>query len=181
MRTASRLVLAAALLLTPLAAHAASYWTATGSTGVISPQNGYVVSNPITGIDAYATVLSWSNSGSGPGITYNSSYTGTGSAPPVVYNVTSSTAKPGWTGLEIGFTGITTSGSYISATLYQVDPTTGNTTSLCSVGTPVGYNFQGCNFSSTAMDFSSYAYYVQVVLSRTAKTQYPQINYLNVH
>jgi hypothetical protein len=172
------LAITLAFLLSPLAGHAiAPPWTAAGTTGSIYPGNFWVSYNSLSGGSITQGVFLTLNNG---GITFSSGYTGTGGPFPIFYNVTSPQAAPGWTSLEMGYTGVTTSGAYISTSLYQVDPNTGAKTLLCNVGSPVGSTYQGCNFT-TAMNFNNYAYYVEVDLSRTSKTQSPQINYLKIH
>lgn len=174
MRLSPRLVLAVALLLTPLAGHAiAPPWAAAGNTGTITPGNFWYSFNPSTGVLVEGIILTWNNGG----ITFSSGFNGTGTYS-VTYNVTSPQASPGWTTLEMGYS--IASGGGVVTTLYQVNPNTGAKTTLCSVGSATGATYQGCDFT-TAMNFNSFAYYVQVDLGRTAKTQFPQINYLKIH
>jgi hypothetical protein len=162
MRTILRFVFALALLVTPLAAHAVPpYWTAVGFSGVLG----------ITGLN-----LAGYN---GAGLTYNAS-AGTTSFG-AIYNVTSSQIKPVWTNLVIGYSGTTSPGSNVVGTLYQVDPATGLTTVICSVGSNAVDNIEGCSFPSTSFDFSSHSYYVAVVLSRTSTSQHPQINHVSIN
>ena len=164
-------------LLSPLVVLAvAPPWTAAGATGAIYPDNVWVTYNSLSGTISEGVFLAPNNGG----ITFSNGYTGTAGPFLILYNVTSPQAAPGWTTLEMGYTGITSSGAYISASLYQVDPNTGAKTLLCNVGSPVGLTYQGCNFT-TSMNFNNYAYYVEVDLSRTSKTQSPQINYLKIH
>ena len=182
MRTISRLLVAACLLLPAAANAVAPPWIAAGASGSINPGNEWYTfspGNPSVGIAPFfatGTILVWNQGG----ITFSSSYTGTGTFS-VTYNVTSPQASPGWNAFEIGYSGISGSGPYVAATLYEVDPHTGNRTSLCNVGSPVGSTYQGCDLT-TAMTFNNTkAYYVQVDLTRTAKTQFPQINYISIH
>jgi hypothetical protein len=171
------LAITLALLLSPLAGHAiAPPWTAAGTAGSIFPGNVWVSYNSLSGSITQGVFLTWNNGG----ITFSSGYTGTGGPFSIIYNVTSPQAAPGWTALEMGFSGVTSSGADISTSLYQVDPNTGAKTLLCNVGSPVGATYQGCNFTA-AMNFNNYAYFVEVDLSRTSKTQSPQINYLKIH
>lgn len=160
MRIVSRLVVVA-ILLFPLSSYAAQ-WTAAGVTGSISP------SSP-------NAAPAWN----GPGITYSSGYSGTSSIT-ITYNVTSDTAQPGWTDLTMGYSNAFSAGAVV-VTLYRVSLTTGNRASICSTGNSLIDNIEGCSFAATAVNFDTFAYYVQVVLSRTSTSEFPQINFLKIN
>lgn len=63
----------------------------------------------------------------------------------------------------------------ITATLFQVDPCTGNQTPLCSVMSTsnVTNTCSDCTFTSTPVNFAAHLYYIQVVLQRTSSTLDP--------
>jgi hypothetical protein len=173
MKACAKLV-AAIVLLTPLSAHALSQWTAAGVTGSIASYNIRI------GFTGSGTVAYQIAGGNGAGMSYfNSSNSGTDPFT-VVYNVTSSEIQPLWTTLTIGYSGVV-SGASIVATLYQVTPATGGRTALCSATSTSFTSLQSCTFSSSSLDFSSYAYYVEAIVDRSSSSQLPTINYVSIN
>jgi hypothetical protein len=163
MRVPVRIALVVLLSMLPFAAHAQPlHWTAVGSTGTVDPQS--------TGIYLFT----------GAGITYNSS----GSTVSILarYNVTNTTGTetPSWTTLEMGYTD-PSSGGGVLAQLIQVDPCTGNTTTICSVNSVTATkSCRSCTFASNTINFSTKLYYVQVILNRTSTTQFPTLYTLRI-
>src|SRR3954452_16276624 len=153
MHQRTRIALIAVLLLLPFAAAQAVplHWTAVGSAGTVDP-------------------------------TFNGGgqvYTGAGVSPAgtvpsllVRYNVVNPTGTetPAWTTLEMGYTD-TGGGGGVVAQLIQVDPCTGNTTQICSIGsTTATQSCRSCNFASNTINFATKLYYVQVILNKGTTT-----------
>ncbi len=159
----------AAILLAPLSAHASSQWTAVGVSGSFASAN--------IKVGAFTAPV---GVGNGVGITY---YAGSiaGTDPfPVAYNVTSYETLPAWTTLTIGYSGVV-SGTSIVATLYSVAPATGSRTAICSASSLTTTTTSSCTFSSTSMDFSANAYYVEVIIDRSTTSQFPTINFVGIN
>lgn len=91
------------------------------------------------------------------------------------------TGKPTWIGLRVGYRdpdGVNSS-TRVYATLYQVDRSTGNLTALTSFDSN-SYTDSGATqhtklFFGIAFDFSKYAYYIDVSLTRSAGFTTPQV------
>jgi hypothetical protein len=153
MQSRTRIALAALLLLLPLAAAQAVplHWTAVGSGGTVDPTfNG--------GGQVYT----------GAGV----SPVGSSTSLLVRYNVVNPTGTetPAWTTLEMGYTD-TGGGGGVVAQLVQVDPCTGNTTTICSVGsTTATQSCRTCTFANTTFNFATKLYYVQVILNKGTTT-----------
>jgi hypothetical protein len=157
------------ILLAPLSARAVSQWTAVGVSGTFASANVKI-----------GTFTSPIGIGSGVGITY---YGGSaaGTDPfPIAYNVTSYETLPPWTTLTIGYSGVV-SGTSIVATLYSVAPATGTRTAICSASSLTTTTTGSCTFSSSSMDFSANAYYVEVIIDRSTTSQFPTINYVGLN
>lgn len=160
-------VFAAATLLTmPLTSSAQSGWTSGCSAGAT--------------IDETSASLYQTN---GPSLLFRAGVIGTITAR---YNVTNtaapSSATPPWTTLELGYTNRVN--AEITATLVQVEPCTGETTTICSVTTQRGVllNCITCTFPVGTIDFSNYVYYVQVDITRpVAAVLSPQANTLRIY
>jgi len=153
MHQRTRIVLIAVLLLLPLAAAQAVplHWTAVGSTGIVDPTfngGGYVFTGAgISPANTTPTLLA----------RYN------------VVNPTG-TETPAWTTLEMGYTD-TGSGGGVVAQLIQVDPCTGNTTQICSIGsTTATQSCRSCTFASNTINFATKLYYVQILLVKGSTT-----------
>jgi hypothetical protein len=160
MRIAARLTILAAALVLPLAAQAGVYWTSIASACVVDPQSPYYEF-----VESGLTYLELSSSTSPIQARCN-----------VV--TTQDTNAPGWTTLEIGYSNATSNGQ-ITAEIVQV--TTGNSiTSFCTVSNNSNNGTHTCTFTN-AFDFSTYAYYVDIVIGRAATGEYPQINYVSLH
>ena len=89
---------------------------------------------------------------------------------------------PPWTTFELGYT--IRANSEITATLFQVDPCTGESTTICSMTTQRGVllNCITCTFPAGTIDFSNYVYYVQVDVTRpVAAVLGPQANTLRIY
>lgn len=102
------------------------------------------------------------------------------------YNVTNTaspdSSTPPWTTFELGYTNRVN--ATITASLVQVEPCTGETTTICSVTTQRGVlsNCVTCTFAAGTIDFSNYAYYVQVDITRpVAAVVSPQANTLRIY
>lgn len=158
MHLRTRIALIAVLLLLPLAAAQAVplHWTAVGSGGTVDPVfnngGGYVYTNA--------------------GITFAGGGAGNNTIL-ARYNVVNPTGTetPAWTTLEMGYTD-TGAGGGVLAQLIQVDPCTGNTTTICSIGsTTATQSCRSCTFANNVINFSTKLYYVQVLLNRTSTTQ----------
>lgn len=109
-----------------------------------------------------------------------------GSVVPVVarYNVTNSLAAftntPPWDNLELGYFD-NAAGSAVSATLYRVDPCTGNRLALCTV-TSIDNALatcRRCTFTQD-MDFGNYLFYVEVTVTRNASALTPSARTLRI-
>lgn len=137
-------------------------WTAVGSTGTVDPQQ--------VGL---AGVFNGTRLG----------FAGlTGSTVIARFNVTDGVPyMPSWTVLEVGAVN-TSLVDTVVATLYMVDPCTGNTSLLCSVthqgAGPVG-TCATCTFPGNSIDFSGYLYYVEVSINRTPGAN-PQLSTLRI-
>lgn len=159
----------AAVLLAPLSAHA-SQWTAVGATGSIVSFNLYQ--------PCLNCVISQIAGATAGGMTYLS---GASNNPiTVTYNVNASDTLPLWTTLTMGYSGATASGSTVSATLYSMT-SSGVRTSICTANSTTFTTLSTCTFSSSAIDFSSAAYYVEVIVDRNSSSQFPKINYLSLN
>lgn len=154
-----------ALFLLPISLSAATRWTAVPSTGAIDA----------TSLSAYST--------SGAILQH-----ALGSTTPVIarYNVTnlfaSVTDSPGWDNMELGYFD-NAPGSSVSATLYQVNPCTGNRTALCTV-TSVDSSVAtcaSCNFHNTPLHFDNFLYYVEVTITRNSTTLTPSLRSLRLY
>jgi hypothetical protein len=163
MRTAVRLVGFAALALTlSPAAFAVHDWTAVGSTAAID--------NPSLGQYGFA----------GPALTFSAG----GSAITAHYNVTNTfdegpnPDQPGWRIFELGYNNFP--GGAITATLFQVDPCTGNQVVLCTINAVSATNIcTACSFTPV-IDFSLHLYYIEVRMSRTNSTIFPAVKTLRL-
>jgi hypothetical protein len=166
MRTATRLLAFTALALTlSPAAFAARDWTAVASTGAVDG----------TSIPFFAF--------NGPSLTYLSP---NNSLQPVIarYNVTNTfdnnanPDRPGWTTLELGYTN--PAGCTITATLFQVEPCTGNEIVLCTIRAANSSNLcSTCSFTQV-IDFNLHLYYVEVILTRNNPTLLPMAKTLRL-
>lgn len=153
MQSRTRIALVALLLLLPLAAAQAVplHWTAVGSGGTVDPTfngGGHVYTGAgVSPVGSSASLL----------VRYN------------VVNPTG-TETPAWTTLEMGYTD-TGSGGGVVAQLIQVDPCTGNTTQICSIGsTTATQSCRSCTFASNTINFATKLYYVQVTLIKGTTT-----------
>lgn len=136
-------------------------WTAVASTGVVDEES----------LGRYEAT--------GSSITYRSTSPSLDSIV-VRYNVTNlslNQAIPGWTQLELG-SAVPAAGGVVSATLFRVDPCTGQQQEICTT-TNDGINAMGackvCQFPANAINFSSFLYYVRVVLDRADQPNPPSV------
>lgn len=153
MKAMSRFLLAA-LLLSAVPAFAQSHdWSRTGNNGVLDR------------LSLFSVTLS------GPAMKFRSTSTGTVVARYPITNTfgAGSSKTPGWTTLWATYLDNSSSGS-VTATLYKVDKCTDTITQVCQVSSSdsASTQCQSCSFSSSTFDFSSYTYYVEVTLARTA-------------
>jgi hypothetical protein len=170
MRAVARpLVFATLLLVLAPAAFAANHWTSVASTGAIDGSS-----------------LSFF-SFAGPTLTY---LPGSTSLLPVIarYNVTNTydnnanPEMPGWTTFQLGYSAVGLPAGAVSATLFQVDPCTGNQVVICTVNSLSGVsNVCGdCTFLSTTFNFAAHLYYIQVTLTRHASNLFPTAKTLQI-
>jgi hypothetical protein len=176
MRSSVALVVTAILFM-PLLAGAQSQWSSVGAAGTVITADFAAWGYPTGGI--YTTPLAGAN---GAGVSYLFGDAGFPENDPfsVAYNVTSSELQPAWTTFTITYSGVTSSGSTISATLYQVSPTTGARTAICSVSSITTATTRSCTFSSTTFDFNSNGYYVEATIDRSSDSQRPTLNFLSI-
>lgn len=169
MRAVARPVVFAILLLALApAAFAGGHWTSVASTGAIDGSS-----------------LSYF-SFAGPNLTY---LAGSTSLTPLIarYNVTntfdnnSNPDMPGWTTLELTYGAAGLPAAAVTATLFQVDPCTGNQVLICTVSSLAGASTCGdCTFSSTTFNFASHVYYVEVTEIRHASNLFPTAKTLRI-
>jgi hypothetical protein len=169
MKTASRFLVSIALLLALApAAFAARDWTSVASTGAIDGSS--------LGFFTFA----------GPTLTY---LAGSTSVAPVIarYNVTNTFDNnpnpdmPGWTTFELGYSAAGLPAGAVSATLFQVDPCTGNQVPLCTVNSlPNVTNVCGTCPIPAPIDFAHHLYYIQVTLTRPVPNLFPTAKTLRI-
>lgn len=173
-----RLFLVAAVLLMPLSADAQSQWSSVGAAGTVVSADFAVWGYPTGGV--YTTPLAGAN---GAGVSYLVGDAGWPENEPffVAYNITSPDLQPAWTTFTITYSGVTSSGSSIAATLYSVSPTTGARTAICSVSSLTTTTTRSCTFSSTTFDFNANGYYVEAKIDRSSDSQRPTLNFLKIN
>ncbi|HEY0781216.1 MAG TPA: hypothetical protein VGE98_02075 [Thermoanaerobaculia bacterium] len=152
----------AAFLALPFTAQASAIWSSIASGG---------------GMLDSATPVYETN---GSGITFPLSSTAA-TVIKIRYNV-SNTAEtnPSWTTFSISTAGISTTGS-VAATLMQTDLTTAANTTVCSVSSGTTSGIKSCTFSSTAIDFTQYNYWIIAVVSRSDPSSFPAIFSLRIN
>jgi hypothetical protein len=163
MRSARRLLVFGSLFLAlSQGAFAIHDWTAVASTGAIDGSSlGFFMF-------------------SGPSLTY---LTGSTVLTPVIarYNVTNTFDNnanpdmPAWTTFELGYSDTGLPAGSVSATLFQVDPCTGNQVAICTVSSisNVANMCGDCTFNAGTFDFAHHLYYIQVTLTRPAPNLFP--------
>jgi hypothetical protein len=143
------------LLLTALPLAAQTYdWSMVGSTGTpANPAVGYMYTGPTFEFSPFAR----GNLTSRYRVTntYGSAYS----------------KVPGWTTLYASVTDNSTSGS-VTTRLLQVDKCNSTETVICTITSTDSSDphCDTCTFSSTAIDFANFEYYVDVKLSRSVST-----------
>lgn len=102
------------------------------------------------------------------------------------YNVTNTfggglTDLPPWSTLELGTFDNTAQGG-VRATLFQVDPCTGNLVALCTVGSEdaTAPTCQKCSFTPQ-IDFNKFLYYVEVIIFRSNGAVFPSARTLRIY
>jgi hypothetical protein len=102
------------------------------------------------------------------------------------YNVTNTfggglSDLPPWNTLELGSLDTSTLGG-VRATLFQVDPCSGNLVALCSVGSvdATAPTCQKCSFTPQ-IDFTKYLYYVEVFVFRSNGAVFPSARTLRIY
>lgn len=102
------------------------------------------------------------------------------------YNVTNTfgggvSDLPPWSTLELGYFD-NAAGSAVSATLFQVDPCTGNRVILCSITSAdtTAPNCQRCTFGQQ-INFANFLYYVEVAISRNSNNLIPSARTLRIN
>ena len=161
MKTMIRFFALAALVALPAAAQTYD-WSSTGSTGIYDYPSMYKY-----------TVT-------GPSVKFLSTQTGDILFRyPVTNTYGSNTGTiPGWTTLHGTYTDDSANGS-VTVKLFKVDKCSNAETQLCSFTSSDGTTTPQCTtctFSSTAIDFANYYYYVEVTLSRSATSANEQIH-----
>ena len=142
-------------------------WTAVASTGAID--------------EAPASVTPPIYQFTGSALEYRTA--GFAATAPIVarYNVTDigGTGFPGWTTLELGaFDG--GAASNVRATLFQVDPCTGQLTALCTANSDqTTSDCDRCNFTQL-IDFTNFLYMVEVTITRTSGNASPRAHTLRI-
>lgn len=161
LRFALALLFLAAL---PLAAQTGT-WTAVASTGDIDESSNATFSV------------------NGPNLSHAPAATGTVT---VRYNVTNTYGggfddTPPWSTFELGYFDNSTLSS-IRATLYRVDPCTGNQIILCSFTTndSAVSTCQTCPITA-GFDFSQYLYYVELLVNRSTTAVTPIAKTLRIY
>jgi len=170
MKTRVLVLAAVALIFTAFTASAQTgTWTAVGSTGTVDP----------TQVALFGVF-------GGTRLGFNPAGSSASNILVARYNVTNTWGggakdNPAWTTLELG----ALNGSIfdpVSATLYRVDPCTGNRTAICtatntlnsSTGTCVS-----CTFANNVFNFANFLYYVEVSITRTDASS-PQVATLRI-
>ncbi len=147
-------------LVLPLAANAGVDWTSCGACGTIDAGS--------------ASIYGYSNDGL--------SYAGATSTADIEarYNVVDvdGTNSPGWTTFEIAYDTVTST-SGVTAYLYSVKPSNNNRTVICTVSSTTSQSTNTCTFSG--LDFSTYIYYILVVLNRATTAQFPTLDTLRIY
>jgi hypothetical protein len=90
--------------------------------------------------------------------------------------------QPGWTTLEFGAQAPNTSTA--DAYLYRVNRCTGQQQLVCWVrhaNTPPPGNCRVCQFPNTTFNFTSFLYYVRVVLDRNTAAEQPAAHTLRIY
>jgi hypothetical protein len=161
---------AAALFVTALTASAQmGTWTAVGSTGTVEP----------TQVGQFGTF-------GGTRLGFNPA--GGSNAGTIIarFNVTNTWGggtrdTPPWTTLEVG--ALNTVFDPVAATLYRVDPCTGNRTAICTATNNVAGGTGTCvtcTFANTTFNFANFLYYVEVSITRGVGTGNPQLATLRI-
>lgn len=88
---------------------------------------------------------------------------------------------PGWTRLELGATA--PGGSSVDATLYRVYRCNGVKAVICQVrvAQATSGTCNTCVFAANAVDFTSFLYFVDVNVDRTAVAEMPFVNTLRIY
>jgi hypothetical protein len=101
------------------------------------------------------------------------------------YNVTNTfgggvSDLPPWSTLELGYFDNTVNGG-VRATLFQVDPCTGNLVALCTVGSQdaAAATCNKCSFTQQ-VDFGKFLYYVEVTIFRNVGNVFPAARTLRI-
>src|SRR5262249_44789743 len=151
----------AAFLALPFTAEASGIWSSIASAGGMLD----------SGTPVYET--------NGSGITFPPSTAST--VLKIRYNV-SNTAEtnPSWTTLSFSCAGVSATGS-VSATFLQTDLTTGVNTILCTATSGTTSGIKSCTFSSTAVDFTQYNYWIIAVVSRSDTNSFPVLFSLRIN
>ena len=159
-----------ALLVVPVASFAVftteGVWTSVCSVGVIDE----------AGVGLYQF--------SGSNLLFANGTTGTIIARYNVVNTSnaSGTQQPTWNTFELGYTD--TGAGAVGAFLYEVDPCTGEQTTICSFTAPnsaVGGSCTTCTFPSTTFDFERNLYFITVAVVRTSTQANPIASTLRLY
>jgi hypothetical protein len=163
-----KLLLVTAVLLpiftAPMTSLAQSGWTSPCSAGAT--------------IDESSVTLYQTN---GSSLFFRGAKTGTVTARyDVVNTAVPSVPVTPWTRLELGY--FDPVGGSITATLFRVEPCTGNTTPICTLTSPPfpAPTCVACSFPGGTVDFLGFLYFVQVDIRRTSPNIRVQANTLRV-
>jgi hypothetical protein len=171
MKSRALVLAAVALFMTALTASAQiGTWTAVGSTGTVEP----------TQVGLFGT-FGGTRLGFNPALAAAATITAR-------FNVTNTWGggmrdTPPWTMLEVGALNTNTGVDLVAATLYRVDPCTGNRTAICTaINNVAGGNGAcvTCTFASTTFNFANFLYYVEVSITRMAANGNPQLSTLRI-
>jgi hypothetical protein len=161
------LVLTAVLLplfIAPTMSFAQSGWTSSCSAGATIDE---------TSLTLYAT--------NGSSLFFRGAKTGTVTARyDVVNTAVPSVPVTPWTRLELGY--FDPVGGSIAATLFRVEPCTGNATPICTLTSPPSPTptCVACSFPGGTVDFIGFLYFVQVDITRTSANVRVQANTLRI-
>jgi hypothetical protein len=163
--------------LTPVAAQVAappSPWTAVGASGTVDessiPFFGFTNASAGYGPNASVAPLEYRYNV----VNVHHFVSAAGAIPSVT--------MPGWTTLEFGAQAPAT--SIAQAYLYRVNRCTGQQALICWVGhanQPAPGNCRTCQFPNATFNFTSYLYYVRVILDRNTPNELPMAHTLRIY
>lgn len=162
--------------ITPVGAQAipVAPWTAIGASGSVDessiPIFGFTNASAGYGANASAAPLEFRYN-----VVNTQHFVSAGGGIPTI-------TQPGWTTLEFGAQAPAT--SIASASLYRVNRCTGQQVLICQVRhnqQPAPGICRTCQFPNTAFNFTTYLYYVRVVLDRNTPAELPMAHTLRIY